>query len=99
MENISKKTREIINLAKEINYEALNYSYPHSPSALFLWILSAFGGVDDEVDAFHTIKFKEPFLSWREMELLIDWLNRMWEICRNDDDMQLLYRAIIKGKY
>lgn len=99
MENISKRTKEIIRLAHDVNRTALDYVHPKSPSALFLWILSMFTGVDDHAYVSDTDFGTEPFLSYFELETLIAWLNRMWKICHNDQDMQLLYDAILKGRY
>jgi len=91
-----------VKLGHEINYEALNYNYPNSPSTLFLWILSSYGRVDDHADVFHSIEFGKKIdvlLGDREMKLLINWLTQMWKLCDTDSDFQMLYDTILKGKY
>jgi len=88
-----KKRREIEKLADEIKSTAYYYYYPNSPATLFLFILQSYVRV--EPGEYFVPEWTDQFLGDYEIGLLIDWLNKMWQICEYNEDFQYLYDLLV----
>jgi len=88
------RKRAIERLAEEVCSEALNYRPPNSPATMFFLILSASAPVEPAIEPSEIGVPEAGALGWRELELLKDWLGRMWRICETPEDIQYLHDLI-----